>query len=386
MDINKTYFRWIIPVFAVIILLGCNRTNERGVIPPPKIGVYTVSSKEIPIHRDFVGQVYGEKDIPVRARVEGILEGMHFEEGTEVKAGQLLYTIDPEPFQAKVNARLSELAEAQTMLVKAESDLKRIEPLAQRNAVSASDLDAARAQYDAAQVNVEAVKANLRSAEIEMGYCKIYSPINGIIGKTNARPGDFVGRDPNPIILNTISTIENIRVQFFITENDFLELSREFASRKQSGELNPDETREIRLILADGSVYKYPGHVDFMDRGIDPSTGSMLIQASFPNPDRILRPGMYARVRVTMQRVPDAIVIPQRAVTELQGQFSVFLVAPDSTVASHPITIRKPVGDLYWVTEGLSVGDIIVLDGIQKVRDGVIIIPEPVEFESQYIN
>ncbi|MCD4697683.1 MAG: efflux RND transporter periplasmic adaptor subunit, partial [Bacteroidales bacterium] len=176
-----------------ISILSC-KSPEQKEMPPPEIPVIEVIQKDIPIYREFVGQVYGEKDIPIRARVEGFLEGLHFNEGTKVIKGQLLYSIDPLPFEARVNVQKSNLAEAETMLVKAKGDLDRYIPLANVNAVSKSDLDAAQAQYDAALSSVDAAKANLRSSEIELGYCRIYSPINGIIGKTMARTGDFVGR------------------------------------------------------------------------------------------------------------------------------------------------------------------------------------------------
>ncbi|MCK5840499.1 MAG: efflux RND transporter periplasmic adaptor subunit, partial [Bacteroidales bacterium] len=225
----------IIPVLWVSLTLISCKEKKTVEIPPPEIPVVVVLQKDVPIVKEFVGQVYGEKDIPIRARVEGFLEGIHFLEGLPVTKGQLLYNIDPEPFKAKVNAQLSRVAEAETMLVKAKSDLDRYKPLAELNAVSQSDLDAAQAQFDAEISSVAAAKANLLSAQIELGYTRIFSPINGVIGRTQARVGDFVGREPNPVILNTVSKTDNVYVLFYLTESEYLYLSREFSREVKEG-------------------------------------------------------------------------------------------------------------------------------------------------------
>lgn len=344
------------------------------------------SQKDVPIYREFIGEIYGEKDIPIRARVEGFLEGLYFEEGSEVKKGDLLYTIDPRPFEAKVNAKQSEVAEARTMLAKAESDLNRYKPLAELNAVSQSDLDAAQAQYDASMASLDAAKANLSSAEIELGYTKIYSPITGIIGMTQARVGDFVGKDPNPVILNMVSQTENVKVRFYLTESEYILLSREFTKRMEEnleGEKNPVEKPNIELILSDGSTYEHTGLADFIDRGIDPSTGSILIQASFPNPKLLLRPGMYAKVRLAVRKVKDGVIIPLRCIMELQGQKSVFVVNEENKVESRSIITGPIIGDYVLIEKGLAAGEKVVIDALQKVKQDMTIVPQVIEFESQ---
>lgn len=355
-------------------------------IPPiPEIPVVEVLQKDVPVYREFVGEVFGEKDIPIRARVEGFLEGIYFEEGFKVKQGQLLYTIDPEPLEARVNAQQSKVAEAETMLAKAKSDLERYKPLAEKNAVSKSDLDAAQAQYDAALSNVEAAKANLKSAQIELGYTKIYSPITGIIGKTKAKVGDFVGREPNPVILNTVSETNNVKVNFFLTEKEYLYIIREFQKRKKNKEIrDPSRGQEVlELILSDGSVYEQMGTVDFIDRGVDASTGSMLVQGNFPNPDGILRPGLFAKVKVEMDVKENATLIPQRCVMELQGQFSVFVVSDSNKVEARTIVPGEKIGDLWLVEKGLKAGEEIVIDALQKVRSDMIVSPVIIDFKSQ---
>ena len=379
------YTRIFAIVLATLPLIYSCGNKHQATVPPQEITVVLTQEKDVPIINEFIGEVHGEKDIPIRARVEGYLEGIFFNEGDEVKKGQLLYTIDPEPFEAKVNVQMSEVAEARTMLAKAESDLDRIKPLAELNAVSKSDLDAAQAQYDAYLSAVDAAKANLKSAEIELGYTKMYSPINGLIGMTKARVGDFVGRDPNPVILNTVSETKNIKVRFYITENEYLYISRQYVANLKNMENDtiPREKAKIDLLLSDGSVYEHPGTVDFIDRGINPTTGSILVQADFPNPDFILRPGLYAKVRIPMRKVENAILVPQRCISELQGLFSVFVVSDSNMVESRQITLGPSIGDLRIVEEGLKANEKVVIDALQRVQQGMTIRPKVIEFESK---
>ena len=372
-------------MIASVTFVSCG-SEEQAVVPPQQITVVKVLSSDVPIYNEFIGEVYGEKDIPIRARVEGYLEGIYFEEGSEVYEGQLLYSIDPLPFKAKVNAKMSEVAAAKTAMIKAKSDLDRYKPLAELNAVSKSDLDAAQANYDASVSMVNAAKANLRSAEIELGYCKIYSPIDGIIGITKARVGDFVGRDPNPVILNTVSQTEHVKVRFYLTESDYLYIAREYIERigaLQDSELNPERRDNVEIILSDGSIYTHKGSIDFIDRGIDATTGSILVQADFINPEGILRPGLFAKVKIAARRVEGAMVIPDRCVMEVQGVKSVYVVSDSNTVYSQIIGAGPSVGDFRLVNEGLKVGDRIVIDALQKVKEGVKIDPQIIKFESK---
>ncbi len=383
----RTVLNHALILFAAgaLILTSCG-SDEQASIPAQEITVVEASQKDVPVYREFIGEIYGEKDIPIRARVEGFLEGLFFEEGSEVEKGDLLYTIDPRPFEAKVNAQQSEVAEARTMLAKAESDLNRYKPLAELNAVSQSDLDAAQAQYDASLAALDAAKANLRSTEIELGYTKIYSPISGIIGMTQARVGDFVGKDPNPVILNMVSQTENVKVRFYLTESEYILLSREYVKQLEEridGYVPPDRKPNIELILSDGSTYEQKGLADFIDRGIDPSTGSILIQANFPNPELLLRPGMYAKVRLAARVVKDAVLIPLRCIMELQGQKSVYVVNDKNLVESRTVTTGPAIGDYILIEDGLSAGEKVVIDALQKVKPDMTIVPRVIAFESQ---
>ncbi len=342
--------------------------------PPPEVKVIQTEAVDVPIYQEFVGQVFGLKDIAIRARVEGFLEGIHFKEGSRVKKGQLLYTMESQPFEAEVAAKMSMVAEAKTMLAKAKSDLGRIRPLAAEKAVSQSDLDGAVARYEAAIASVKAARANLKASKILLGYTKIYSPLTGIIGRTQAKVGDFVGRSPNPVLLNTVSRIDTVLVQFFITEVEYLKFARRFklgSGKSRNGAGKPS----LELILADGSVYEHRGKLDFVDREVDPSTGSMLVQASFPNPDELLRPGQFAKVRAMVKMVRGGILIPQRCVIELQGLHSVYVVDKDNKAHNREVKVGAKVKGGWLIREGLKPGEHVVYEGLQVVRDGLIVKP-----------
>jgi len=367
----------------VLTLLSC-KDKKPPVMPPQPFAVYEIKTKSVPIYQEFVGQIYGEKDIPIRARVEGFLDGIHFKEGERVNKGQLLYSIDPDPLMQEVAAQRSMVAQSKTQLAQTESDLKRIEPLAALSAVSEQELDMATSQRDASISGLEAAKANLKIAELNLGYAKMYAPIEGIIGKTLAREGEFVGKDPNPVILNTVSQLRAVRVQFFLTEQDYLKMAREYlGTSNKKIERNSEDKMEIELILADGELYDHKGKVDFIDRNVDSETGSILIQATFPNPERLIRPGQFARVKIRVRVAKDAILIPQKCAKELQGQFSVMYVNNENVLESKTVIVTDKIGEFYIIKEGLKNGDKIILDGIQKARSDMEIVPQVTDFVSQ---
>ncbi len=362
-----------------LILSNCKQEVQQQA-PPPEIQVIEVIQKDFPRVREFVGQTYGRADIAIRARVEGFLEGIHFDEGMPVEKGQLLYSIDPQPFQAAEAEALSRVAEARTILVKAKADLDRIEPLAEINAVSKADLDFAVAQYGATEASVEAAEASLRAVRIQLGYTKMYSPIKGLIGRTEAKIGDFVGREPNPVVLNTVSNIESVQVRFFLTEDEYIFLTRYFDPEKVRQDSDDRKTENLTLVLADGSIHEEMGTVDFIDRSIDPRTGSILIQASFPNPRKSLRPGQFARVLLEFENVTDALLVPQRCITELQGEQSVFVVGEDNVVEFRQVEASITKDGLWLIESGLSAGETVVFEGLQKVSSGVTVNPIQAEF------
>jgi membrane fusion protein (multidrug efflux system) len=353
------------------LLAACSEQEKapKAAPPPPEVQVFETTAQDIPLVIEFVGQTSGAKDITIRARVEGFLEGVHFQEGSSIKKGKLLYTLESQPFEEKVATRMSGVAEVKTMLAKNKGDLDRIEPLAKINAVSKSDLDAAQAAYDATLSSLEAAEANLRSAKIQLSYTKIHSPIDGIIGKTQAKVGDFVGKDPSPVILNTVSQVDTILVTFFITETQYLEYSRHVAGNTPSE--TSEEKNNIHMTLIDGSLYDHLGKVDFIDRDVDTTTGAILAQASFPNPEKLLRPGQFTKLMINTQVVKDAIMIPQRSVMEIQGLYSVFVVDSNNTIQTRDIEVGTTIGSAWMITKGLEAGEKVVYEGLQKVKDGV---------------
>ena len=370
-------------MLALLLTTACNKNKEAKQAPPPSITVVEVIQKDVPIFEYFVGQVYGQEDININARVEGFLTGIYFIEGRRVEKGKLLYTIDSEPFKAAVASEKSKVAEAQTMLVNAESEYARYKPLAETEAVSQSDVDYAKARRDASLAGLEAAKASLRMSEINLSYTQVHSPITGFIGKTQARVGEFVGRSPNPVILNTVSKVQSVRVQFFLTETQYLILAREVRARENIEKRPTDAKVDVTLILSDGSTHPHNGKIDFINREVDAQTGAILVQATFPNPELILRPGQFSRVKVKLKDETGALLIPQRCVKEIQGQYSVFIVNKENKVESRQINVGERVGDLCLIDKGLQAGEQVVIDAIQKVRTGMTITPEKIEFESK---
>ena len=370
-----------IPALLILVLMtltsGCKEQTVSQ-MPPASVQVIQVIQQDIPLVEEFVGQTYGLFDIAIQARVDGFLEGMHFEEGKLVKKGQLLYTIDPQPFQAKLAGAQSQLAEANTMLAKAESDLARIQPLAEMNAVSQSDLDAAKAQRDAAGSSVNAAESTVESARIELGYTKIYSPINGTIGKTQAYPGDYVGRGITDVVLNEVSRTDTILVEFHISEEKYLDIVRPYMEGDEEVRVQRQEDRQdLTMTLADGSVYPLKGYIRFVNRQVNASTGTLLLQASFPNPSGILKPGQFAKVMAVIDVIKDGLLIPQRCVQELQGNYSVFVVNEQNEIEFRKIEVGFTYQTSYLtVTSGLAPGEVVVYEGLQKVKGGLKVSPE----------
>jgi membrane fusion protein, multidrug efflux system len=376
----------VIALAFPLIFSACGK-KEATPPPPAKVKVVDVLQTTVPIPVDFVGQTYGYKDIPIRARVDGFLTGMYFKEGSTVKKGELLYTIDPEPLKAVEANKLSGLAEAQTRLVKAESDLKRINPLAAINAVSQRDLDAAVAEYESAQSRVQAEQAQVDYARINLSYTRITSPIDGIIGMTEAKTGEYVGKSPNPIVLNEVSSIDTILVNFSISESDFLNLMRlRQAKMADTSNASKSQQSKISLVLSDGTLFNQPGRFNFANRQVDPQTGTIMFQASFPNPDKLLRPGQFARIKVIMEEVEGGLLIPQRCVKELQGIHQVYAINANNEIELKNVKLGIKVGGMWMVENGLKPGETIVFEGLNLVRPGQKVQPEKVEIPQELKN
>lgn len=370
-----SFLRAALPIALAAGLIACNEGPGSGTPPVPRVPVITVTESDVPIYNEWVGQTRGSADIEIRARVTGFIEAIHFEEGTRVKSGALLYSIDPSELQQQLAAARAQLAQAETLYADAAANLARYRPLAAMNAVSQSDLDEAVAREGAASNQVKAAGANVRVAEINLGYATVRALIEGQIGISQVKVGDLVGPTGNSL-LNTISAVDEVRVRFAISEREYLEYSRKFGT--EAREAGDPRAVPLQLILADGSVYPHPGRVASIDRGIDPGTGTLMVESSFPNPDGVLRPGLFARVRAATEQRRDAVLVPQRAVRELQGRYQVFVLGPDDTVEIRAVETGPRVGENWLIEQGVRPGERLILAGIQRLRAGMKVQPEPV--------
>ncbi|WP_026727410.1 efflux RND transporter periplasmic adaptor subunit [Flavobacterium denitrificans] len=370
---NKFYFP---SIFLLFLLLSCKKEAP----PQPKpleISVTTVLQQDVKIESEYTGQTFGQSDIQINPRVDGVIESVNFKEGSFVTKGQLLYTIDPLPYKAKLNQAEGNAAESQALLSKTKSDLDMITPLAKMNAVSQRELVSAKSAYTASIAQIKASDASVQNAKIELGYCRIVAPISGLIGISKVRVGDYV-RPGAVSILNTISDLGDVRVRFTMSEQEFLRLYREF---KKSDSPLKGSGASVTLKLSDGSTYPQTGTVSFSDRQIDPATGAITFEAAFPNPDKLLRPGQYAKIALLTDIRKDAIVIPQRAVIEVQGIYQVYVLGNDNKVQMQIVKPGPAIKNGYIIEEGLKPGDKIAMGGTSLLKNGSIITPKIVQWQ-----
>jgi membrane fusion protein (multidrug efflux system) len=344
--------------------------------PPPEVKAAVVLQKDVPIYVEAIGQTRGSTEIEVRARVEGFLQTVDFKEGNPVSKGQLLYTIDPGPFEAALAQAKGLLAESEAQLARAHQDVVRYEPLVAKNAISRQEYETAVAVERAAEAAVEAAKASARRAELDLGYTRVVAPDDGLVGKTEVYPGTLVGRGQSTLLTH-ISQIGTIHVRFTIPERDYLH----YARRNAKGGGGGGADLPFELVLADGSVHTQKGRLVFVDRNVDPQTGTILLEAAFPNPGGIVRPGQYARVRAAVDMKPGAILVPQRSVAELQGIYNVAVVGGDDTIELRNVKPAERIGTLWVIDSGLKAGERVVVEGLQKVRTGVKVKAELVKIE-----
>jgi membrane fusion protein (multidrug efflux system) len=335
------------------------------------VEVTTAVQRDVPIYVELVGSTLGSEDVEIRARVEGYLASMSFSEGSYVKKGQVLYKIDPQPFEAALAQAKANFETARARLEKTNNDVARYRPLAAQKAVSQQELDNALSAQEAAQFQVTAYDALVSKAKLDLAYTTITSPVDGLIGTTQRKVGSLVGRGENTL-LNTISQVHPILFRCAIAEAEYLRLARQGADRagleKQYG---------VELILADGTVHPHKGRLQAVERAVDPTTGTLTGQFSFPNPERILRPSQYGKARFVTEVKEDAILLPQRAVQEIQGLYSVMVVKPDSTVEQRMVKAGERVGNLWVIQSGIKSGEKVIVEGIQRVKPGLQVNAKP---------
>jgi membrane fusion protein (multidrug efflux system) len=377
-DRHRPRSRVAFTLVALALFSACAKEQAQPPAPPLQVFFSEVVVQDVPIVREWVGETRGRADIEIRARVPGYLLGIHFLEGGMVEKDQLLYSIDQSELLQEVTASEATLAAARTALAYAESDVARYRPLAEINAVSVRDLDSAVAQEEAAAAQVEAAQALLRLSQINLSYSEIRAPMTGLIGLSKAKVGDYVGQSPNPVVLNTLSDTDPIHVRFPVGEREYLEMARRFGTAGERPQ-NEDNRPKLELILADGTLHPYLGTAEYVERNVDASTGTLMVEAAFPNPQFILRPGQYGRVRTVVDVLKDARLVPQRAVQELQGQYQVWVVADDNSVALRNVRMGRRVDRMWVVEDGLEPGERVVADGIQRLRGGMTVDPQPWE-------
>lgn len=330
--------------------------------PPPPVVVEEVVQKSVPIYSEYVAQTDARDTVEIRARVQAFLDAQHFNEGTVVKKGQLLFTLDKREYETKLRQAKAQLDVALARLGKAETDERRLRPLAERKAVPQQDYDNAAASLLAAKAAVEAARSQVAEAELNLSYTTIRSPITGLIGKRLVTPGNLVGKG-EATLLDTVSSIDPIRVNFTVSEAEHLRLMAHGMERSIAA-------IPIDLVLANGSLFPHKGKIVIFDRAVDTKTGTFTVVAEFPNPEGLLRPGQFGRVRGAAETARDAILIPKRAVQDTQGMKNVLVVGADDMVSLRTIQPGETVGDLLIVRDGLKPGERVIVDGVQKARPG----------------
>ncbi|HSC54066.1 MAG TPA: efflux RND transporter periplasmic adaptor subunit [Phnomibacter sp.] len=347
-------------------LAGCGGKEEKKAALLPDVNYVEVGMRTVPVYTEYVGETYGKADVEIRSRVDGWVTSMHFKEGTFVQQGQLLYVIDDQPIRTRLEAAEARLAETRTMMVKAKADLDRVEPLAEMNALSQRDLDAARAQYDASKSEVSVAEAQVRSARIQLSYTRITAPISGTIGISNALEGDYVSIGNQGKPLNTVSATTEVRVRFPVAEAEYLRLVKKIRADGQA--MKNIVNVPIELILGDGTAYTENGRMDLANREVDPATGSLLMQAVFNNQQRIIRPGQFVKVRFKSDEYKDALLVPQQTVAQVQSVYQVFVLGDSNKLAPRMVVPGVRVGSSWIIRDGLKAGEKVAVVGNANIN------------------
>lgn len=363
----------LLPGILGLHLVGCDHKGDQKEPPPVKVQVMEVLVEDVPVYREWIGSIQGAQNSQVEARVSGYLMTQEYEEGGQVDGGTVLFRIDPRPYQAALAQAEAQLAEAQAKAELAKITLERQTELFETEVISAQEFDVATQTAQADVAAVEAAQAAVEAAKLNLEFCTIIAPFQGIVGKATAQIGDLVGPGS---VLTTISQIQPIKVVFFISEQEYLGAQEVLETAMKT----PIEQRRrvLQVILADGEVYPRKGVFDFLNREVDPRTGTIEVVSLFSNPDGVLRPGQYAKVKVHIDTLKNAIVIPQRAVTIMQGTYyQVAVVDANDTVSIRTVQPGIQTGSNWVITSGLQSGDRVVVEGAQKLRSGSKIDPQP---------
>jgi membrane fusion protein (multidrug efflux system) len=374
-------FRWpvraTLPLALAVALAGglsaCSK-KEAPPPPPPTVEVAPVIQKDVPVVQEWIGSLDGFVNAEIRPQIEGYLQAQEYKEGFLVHTGETLFQIDARQFQATYDQAKGNLSQNEATLANAKTTVARYRPLAAQKAISQQELDDAETRERTAQANTESARAALEKAKLDLGWTKVVSPIDGIAGVAKSQVGDLVNR---LTVMTTVSQVDPIKVNFSPSEQEYLSWTAKHGSPEKVLKAGANlEQGPLQLVLADGSVYPHRGRAILVGREVDVKTGTIQLAGAFPNPGNVLRPGQYAKVRVNQDIKKGAILVPQRAVSELQGSYQVGVVGSDNKVT---IKVVKPGivdGNLWVIEEGLKPGDKIVVEGLQRVRSGMTVVPK----------
>ena len=362
----------VLTCIAVLLLTGCGKKEEVAPPAPPVVLVMEAAEADVPIFTEAIATLDGSTNTQIHSQVSGYLLQQAYQEGSVVKPGDLLFQIDPKPFQADLDKAQASLANAQAQQLRTKQDLDRYAALVKSGAVSQQEYQTEVQNNLSAQANVDAAQASVVTAQINLGYTKITSPITGVAGRAIPGVGDLISPS---MTLTTVSTVDPIQADFTLSEQFYLDNADRIA--KLSMVPLEDRPESIELVLADGTPYPKKGRFYYVNRQIQTATGAITAYALFPNPDRVLRPGQYAKVRGETRRIEGAVLIPQRCVNQLQGINQVMVVRPYNTIEVRNVTLGDQAGSLWIVTSGLAASERVVVEGIQKCREGAPVTPQP---------
>ena len=369
----STIFRMFAPLAFTASLLSisaCTTTQANPAPPPPTVEVTEVVQKDVPIFSEWVAVLDGYVNAQIQPHVTGYVIKQDYKEGSVVRKGQVLFEIDPRTFIAALDQAKAQLEQAEAQLGKARQDVERDKPLAQERAIAQSQLDNDIQAQLGAKASVQAAKALVEQAQLNVEFTKVTSLVNGIAGIAQVQIGNLVGANS---VLTSVSQVDPIKAYFTVSEREFTDFHRRFPT-----EASVEEQRkriQLQLVLADGSVYEKPGTIYFADREVNPATGAIRIAGVFPNPNNLLRPGGYGRVRASVTTQQNALLVPQRAVSEVQGSYQVAVVGPDNKVNIRPVTVGERVGNQWIIAGNVKPGEHVIVEGVQKVRDGATVKP-----------
>ena len=373
---DSRYWVWVtglLAMAALALLGGCATKTEAAPPPPPEVQVVDVQQKDVPIYGEWVAILDGYVNADIRPQVSGYLMKQNYREGSVVRKGDVLFEIDPRPFDAALQQTKGQQAQAEAQLGKTALDVQRDTPLAKQSAIPQAQLDNDIQANAAATAIVDAAKAQVEQARLNLEFTKVRSLVNGVAGMAKGQIGDLVGPTS---ILTTVSQIQPIKVYFSVSEQEYLPFASRI-SEVASGKRAIGVNKVLELVLADGSVYPSKGQILIADRQVDLKTGTIRFAGAFDNPSGILRPGQFARVRFPTAMAKNAMLVPQRSVIETQGSYQVAVVTPENKASIRPVTVGERVGDMWIIRSGVQPSEQVIVEGFQKVREGSPVVPKP---------